>query len=109
MSVVAVVAAETPELAQQALRLIDVEYKVLPHVLDPVQAMQEGAPVIHDEPDTEGIYDVQRNIVHHIEAEGGDREAQWAKADHVFTGEYRTLKSPEKLQAEGGDPDDREG
>jgi putative selenate reductase molybdopterin-binding subunit len=87
---VAVVAAETPELAQQALRLIDVEYKVLPHVLDPVQAMQEGAPVIHDEPDTEGIYDVQRNIVHHIEAEGGDREAQWAKADHVFEQEYRT-------------------
>jgi putative selenate reductase molybdopterin-binding subunit len=87
---VAVVAAETPELAQQALRLIDVEYKVLPHVLDPVQAMKEGAPVIHDEPDTEGIYDVQRNIVHHIEAEGGDREAQWAKADHVFEQEYRT-------------------
>jgi putative selenate reductase molybdopterin-binding subunit len=87
---VAVVAAETPELAQQALRLIDVEYRVLPHVLDPVQAMQEGAPIIHDEPDTEGIYDVQRNIVHHIEAEGGDREAQWAKADHVFEQEYRT-------------------
>jgi len=87
---VAVVAAETPELAQRALRLIDVEYEVLPHVLDPMEAMQEGAPVIHDEPDTEGIYDVQRNIVHHIEAEGGDREAQWARADHVFEGEYRT-------------------
>jgi putative selenate reductase molybdopterin-binding subunit len=87
---VTIVAAETPELAQRALRLIEVEYEVLPHVLDPEEAMQEGAPVIHDEPDTEGVYDVQRNIVHHIEAEVGDREAQWARADHIFEGEYRT-------------------
>jgi len=63
---------------------------VLPHVLDPEAAMQEGAPVVHDEPDTEGIYDAKRNIVHHIEAEIGDAEAQWAKADYVFEREYRT-------------------
>jgi len=87
---VAVVAAETPELAQRALGLIEVEYEVLPHVLDPEAAMREGAPVIHDEPDTESIYDAQRNVVHHIVAEGGDREAQWARADHVFEGIYRT-------------------
>jgi len=87
---VVVVAAETPELAQRALGLIEVEYEVLPHVLDPEAAMREGAPVIHDEPDTESIYDPQRNVVHHIVAEGGDREAQWAKADHVFEGTYRT-------------------
>jgi putative selenate reductase molybdopterin-binding subunit len=87
---VAIVAAETPELAQRALHLIDVEYEVLPHVLDPEAAMRQGAPVIHDEPDTEGIYDAQRNIVLHIEAEGGNAETQWARADHVFEGEYRT-------------------
>jgi len=87
---VAVVAAETPEQAARALRLIEVEYEVLPHVLDPEEAMREGAPIVHDEPDTEGIYDPRRNIVHHIEAENGDREAQWAKADYVFEGEYRT-------------------
>ncbi len=87
---VAMVAAESPEIAQQALRLIEVEYEVLPHVLDPEEAMRPGAPVIHDEPDTEGIYDPQRNIVHHIEAEGGDREIQWARADYVFEGTYRT-------------------
>ncbi len=89
---VAVVAAETPELARRALRLIEVEYEVLPHVLDPQEAMQDGAPVIHDEPDTESIYDAQHNIVHHIEAEGGDREVQWAKADYVFEREYRTSR-----------------
>jgi putative selenate reductase molybdopterin-binding subunit len=89
---VAVVAAETPELAQKALRLIEVEYEVLPAILDPEEAMREGAPVIHDEPDTEGIYDAQRNIVHHIEAEVGDVEATLAAAEHVFEGEYRTPK-----------------
>ncbi len=89
---VAVVAAETPELAQRALRLIDVEYELLPPILDPVAAMQEGAPVVHDEPDTEGIYDAQHNIVHHIEVGIGDAEAEWGRADHVFEGEYRTAQ-----------------
>ncbi|HNS50362.1 MAG TPA: molybdopterin-dependent oxidoreductase [Anaerolineae bacterium] len=87
---VAIAAAETPELARQALRLLQIEWEILPHVLDPEEAMRDGAPVIHDETDTEGIYDAARNIVHHIEAEGGDRAAQWARADHVFEGVYRT-------------------
>ena len=87
---VAIAAAETPELARQALRLIEIEWESLPLVLDPEEAMRDGAPVIHDEPDTEGIYDAAHNIVHHIEAEGGDRAAQWARADYVFEGEYRT-------------------
>jgi putative selenate reductase molybdopterin-binding subunit len=87
---VAVVAAETPELARQALRLIEVEYEVLPHVLDPLEAMKDSAPVIHDEPDTEDIHDAQHNIVHHIEAKAGDAETQWAKADYVFEAEYHT-------------------
>ncbi len=86
---VAVVAAETPEIAREALDLIEVEYEVLPAVFDPVEAMQEGAPVIHDEPDAVKIHDASRNIVHHIEAEAGDADAQWAKADHIFEGEYR--------------------
>ena len=86
---VAVVAAETPELAYEALDLIAVEYEVLPAVLDPEAAMQPGAPVIHDEPDAIEIHDAAHNIVHHIDAEAGDKDAQWAKADHVFEGEYR--------------------
>ncbi len=86
---VAVVAAETPEIAQHALQLINVEYEVLPPVLNPEAAMAEDAPIIHDEPDAIGIYDAERNIVHHIDAEVGDAEAQWAKADHIFEGEYR--------------------
>jgi putative selenate reductase molybdopterin-binding subunit len=87
---VAIVAAETPEIAQQALELIEVDYEVLPVVVDPERAMQDGAPVIHDEPDTAGIQDVQRNIVHHIETEVGDVEQAFAEADHIFEGTYRT-------------------
>lgn len=86
---VAVVAAETPEIAREALRLIDVEYDVLPAVFDMEATMQPGAPVIHDEPDAVGIHNAQRNIVHHIDAPVGDAESAWAKADHVFEGEYR--------------------
>jgi putative selenate reductase molybdopterin-binding subunit len=89
---VAVVAAETPELAEEALRLIEVEYEILPVVVDPLDAMKEGAPVIHDEADTIGIYQAERNIVHHIEATAGELEASFAEADHIFTGEYRTPK-----------------
>jgi putative selenate reductase molybdopterin-binding subunit len=89
---VAVVAAETPELADEALRLIEVEYEVLPAVVDPLEAMKAGAPVVHDEADTAGIYQAERNIVHHIEAAAGNVEAAFAKTDHIFTGEYRTPK-----------------
>jgi putative selenate reductase molybdopterin-binding subunit len=87
---VAVVAAETLELAEEALKLIEVEYEMLPAVVDMEAAMQEGAPVIHDEADTEGIYDAQHNVVYHIEAQVGDVEQAFAEADHVFEGTYRT-------------------
>jgi len=89
---VAAVAAETPELAEKALRLIKVKYEVLPHVIDPREAVKPGAPVIHDEDDTEGIYDAQRNIVFHIEAEVGDVDKAFAEADYVHEAEYYTPK-----------------
>jgi putative selenate reductase molybdopterin-binding subunit len=85
---VAVVAAETREILQQALELIDVEYEVLPAVLDPVAAMQPGAPVIHDEPDAVKIHAADRNLVHHLSVIHGDVEEALAKAAHVFESEY---------------------
>jgi putative selenate reductase molybdopterin-binding subunit len=89
---VAVVAAESPDLAEEALKLIDVDYEVLPVVVDPLAAMKDGAPVIHDESDSEGIYQAERNIVHHIEAETGEPDKAFAQADFIYTGEYRTPK-----------------
>ena len=45
---VAAVAAETVEIAEHALQLIEVEYDELPAVFDPIAAMQADAPFIHD-------------------------------------------------------------
>ncbi len=42
------VAADTEEIAEEALRKIKVEYEVLPHVVDVLEAMKPGAPQIHD-------------------------------------------------------------
>ncbi len=86
---VAAVAADTAEIAQEALQLIDVTYEVLPAVFDELAAMEPGAPVIHDEPDTEGIHDAERNIVHHIRAERGDVKEALAGADAVFEQTFR--------------------
>jgi putative selenate reductase molybdopterin-binding subunit len=84
---VAAVAAETPQLAEEACRRIEVTYDVLPAVFDEVAAITQGATVIHDEADTDGIHDAARNISHHIEGRTvpDDRlAAAFADAEHVF-------------------------
>ena len=86
---VAAVAADTEEIAQQALDLIAVEYEVLPAVFDENEAIADGAPVIHDESDMEGAHDPSHNIVHHLQAETGDIEAGLAAADRVFEQTFR--------------------
>jgi putative selenate reductase molybdopterin-binding subunit len=86
---VAVVAAESIEIAEQAVKLIDVEYEVLPAVFDENEAISGNAPIIHDEDEMEGAHDVARNIVTHIDAEVGDIEAGLAAADRVFERTFR--------------------
>ena len=86
---VAAVAAETLEIAEEALKRIKVEYEVLPAVFDEREAIRPGAPVIHDEPDLDGAFDPSRNISHHIEAQVGDVEQGFAEADHIFEHTYR--------------------
>ena len=51
---VAVVVAETPEVADQALDLINVEYDVQSPILDQRQALEPMAPRVHSEMDFEG-------------------------------------------------------
>jgi putative selenate reductase molybdopterin-binding subunit len=58
-------------------------------VLDFERAMDEGAPVIHDEDDATGILDASRNMAAHVDAEVGDVEEGFAKAEHVFEHTYR--------------------
>ncbi|MCL1594000.1 MAG: 2Fe-2S iron-sulfur cluster-binding protein, partial [Actinomycetia bacterium] len=86
---VAAVAADTEEIAREALSLLDITYDVLPAVFDENEAIAEGAPVIHDETDMSGAHDASRNIVHHLKADTGDIEAGIAAADRVFEQTFR--------------------
>lgn len=80
MDYVAVVVAETEEIAAHAARLVEVEYEDLPAVFDAEAAMQEDAPQLH--PDTVG------NLRAHYRIRRGDMEAGWAAADVVVSGVY---------------------
>jgi len=81
---VAAVAAETPEIAAEALKRIHVQYEVLPAVFDENEAIKEGAPIIHDEPDMEGAYDAAHNMSHHIYAQTGNVDRAFEQSDVVF-------------------------
>ncbi len=86
---VAAVAAETSEAAQEALDKIKVEYEILPAVFDPIEAMREGAPVIHDEEDAKNIPDAKHNICAKYEFEV--KESEWfSEADFTVEREYKT-------------------
>ncbi len=54
---VALVVAETKAQARDAAELVEVEYDVLPAVVDPAHAMDEGAPVLHDVAPNNLIFD----------------------------------------------------
>ncbi|HEX9796856.1 MAG TPA: molybdopterin cofactor-binding domain-containing protein [Anaerolineales bacterium] len=91
---VAMVAAETETIAEQAVRLIEVEYEPLPTILDPEQALADGAPVIHDEPEYVDFADsdASRNLAAEIRIDIGDIEAGLAQADHIIEGTYEVPK-----------------
>jgi len=78
---VAAVAATDPYIAEEALRLIRVEYQILPAVFDPEKAMQPGAPEIH--PSHPRLKENRTNIAGKTETGWGDVEAGFAQADYV--------------------------
>jgi CO/xanthine dehydrogenase Mo-binding subunit len=88
---VAVVAALTPEIAEDAVALIEAEYEELPAVMDARAAMREGAPRLHAAltrattifdpahvPEARGA-----NVCGHFRLRTGDVARAWARADHV--------------------------
>ncbi|MDX9991997.1 MAG: molybdopterin-dependent oxidoreductase [Anaerolineales bacterium] len=91
---VAFVAAETPEIAQKALSLIEVEYEILPAILDMRQSMQAGAIQIHDEPEYVDFADsdAKKNLAAEIRIDIGDVEKGFAEADEIFEAEYQVPK-----------------
>jgi probable selenate reductase molybdenum-binding subunit len=87
---VACIAADTAEIAEQASKLIQVKYEVLPAVFDVREAVKDGAPVIHDEPDADGIHDRQHNIAAHYDVEIGNLAQGLKEADFVVEEEFET-------------------
>ena len=87
---VAMVAAETPEIAEHALSLIDVEYEILPAILDSREAMNSDAPRIHDETEFVNFADSnpEKNLAARIRIDIGDVEKGFAEANEIFEAEY---------------------
>lgn len=99
---VAAVLAEDPHVAEEALDLIQVEYEPLPAVLDPLAAMEEGAPLVRsplsqiDRSEERGHVTVEAaeeeqggkptNIASQLSFRRGDVEAGFAEADCVVEG-----------------------
>ena len=91
---VAMVAAETPEIAEKALMLIDVEYEILPAILDSRQSMDPEAIKIHDEPEFVNFADSNpdKNLAAHIRIDIGNVEKGFAEADQIFEADYEVPK-----------------
>ncbi|MCI0810855.1 MAG: xanthine dehydrogenase family protein molybdopterin-binding subunit, partial [Chloroflexi bacterium] len=90
----AVVIAEDPYTAADALEQIVVDYEVLPAVIDPHQAMEEGATVVHP--------DMGSNVCLRTLSGGGDLDAAFAQADHVVRQTYQVQRlAPAPMEPRG--------
>ncbi|MBW2101503.1 MAG: hypothetical protein JRH05_02320 [Deltaproteobacteria bacterium] len=86
---VAAVAAVDPDVAQEAVDLIRVEYEELPGVFDPEEAMAEGAPLVH-ETDPRGRPKVDNMVPVPWKFEAGDLESAKRSAAFIAEGRYET-------------------
>ena len=90
---VAAVAATSAQVAKRAAKLIDVEYEVLLHVIDPVEAAADGAPLLHEDLFTNGLEEkpsTPSNVANRFKFAIGDIEAGFAAADEIVEREYTT-------------------
>jgi CO/xanthine dehydrogenase Mo-binding subunit len=77
---VALIAAESEEIANKALSLIDVEYEPLPAIFDPLEALRADAPAIHG----------TGNLLLHNKLRKGNVEKGFAQADIILKRTYKT-------------------
>jgi len=86
---VAAVVADTEAAAEEGCRQVEVDYEVLPAVLNADEAMLPDAPEIHGGKDVESrIEDLEHNVFKEIAAETGDVAAGFAVADAVYEGTF---------------------
>ncbi|MEO8355281.1 MAG: molybdopterin cofactor-binding domain-containing protein, partial [Chloroflexota bacterium] len=77
---IAIIAAETHEIAEQASALIEAEFDLQPVITNPVQAREEGVPQIHE----------KGNLLKHIKVRKGDMEKGFAEADVILEHTFHT-------------------
>ncbi len=90
---VAAVAAVDERTAKEALKLIRVDYEILPHVTEVDEALKPGAPLLHDDIFTDGIEPKptkSSNFIKQAEYGHGDIEAGFAEADFIIEKSYKT-------------------
>ncbi|MBI2806525.1 MAG: xanthine dehydrogenase family protein molybdopterin-binding subunit [Planctomycetes bacterium] len=91
---VAAVAAINAHIAEEACKLIVVEYELLPCVTDVVKAMQPGAPILHDDLVTESMAGPAEkkptNIAKHLQYKLGDVAKGFAEASVVIERTFNT-------------------
>ncbi len=95
---IAAVLAEDPDVATAALELVDVEYEHLPAVFEPLEALRDGAPLVHDSPPPLGATfsdlvihtEASSNICNQFKLRKGDVERGFAEADFVFEDTFRS-------------------
>ena len=88
---VAAVAASDRHIAEEVLRLIEVDYEVLPPVMTVEEAMKPGAPILlHDLRNKEDGPDQQTNVANHIQFKRGDLAEGFKAADFIIEREFNT-------------------
>ncbi len=90
---VAGVAAINPHVAEEALELIDVEYEVLPPVLEVREAMKADAPLLHENLKTSSLgktAEKPSNVASHLQFKKGDLEKGFAEADVIVARDFVT-------------------
>ena len=91
---VAAVAADDPDVAEEALLLIDVEYEELPPVFDPLEAMEDSAPTLHENlasyPGLPQPRSTVNNVFAHNVWDKGEIEQGFAESDLVFEQTFTT-------------------
>jgi xanthine dehydrogenase molybdenum-binding subunit len=87
---VAVVAATSPHIAEEALNLIEVEYEVLPAVLNVDESMKPGAPILHADLRTPETGDNQTNIASHMQFQRGNVADGFETSEIIIEREFHT-------------------
>jgi len=93
---VAAVAALTPQIAEEALKLIDMEYEVLPAIIDPEEAIKPGAPLAHQDYGSNIWNNTPIVNVPRLDEDGwlrlevGDVEKGFSEADVIVEGNLNT-------------------